>query len=318
MTDAQTDKKKVKSYAEHYSSAEDWTPGDLDYFTVPENVYTEEEHDVWRTLYNRQLEILPGRAIRKFMDSLLTLGITKERIPSFTDVNKILMERTGWQAIPVRGLIPEQPFFELLANRRFPTGNFIRTRENLDYIQEPDVFHDLFGHVPLLADPVFADYMEAYGKGGLKAMKLGTSHKLIRLYWYTVEFGLIREGDDLKIFGAGILSSPTESVFSLESDSPHRIGFDLRRLLQTKYRIDDFQDNYFVIDSFQQLFDETLADFAPIYAELDGKPEHKPGVILDTDKVYHKGTGVYAVEAAARRAARKQARLAAEAAAQNA
>lgn len=293
--------------AKHYNSGEGWTRGNLDFFTVPQHIYTDEEHDVWRTLFKRQQEVLKGRAIGLFMDSMSTLGINAERVPSFDEVNEILMKRTGWQVVPVEGLIPDEPFFELLANRRFPAGNFIRTRENLDYIQEPDVFHDVFGHVPLLADPTFAKYMEAYGKGGLKAAGLGMTHKIARLYWYTVEFGLIKEKDGLRIYGAGILSSPTESVFALESQSPHRIGFDVKRLLQTHYQIDDFQDNYFVIDSFEQLFNDTYADFTPLYAELKDKPEFKAGTLAEGDKVVHKGTGEYAAEADKKRAARRAA-----------
>jgi len=292
--------------AKHYNPGDGWTRGDLDFFIVPQHIYTEEENDVWRILFKRQQEILKGRAIDLFMDSMSTLGIDAERVPSFDEVNAILMKRTGWQVVPVEGLIPDEPFFELLANRRFPAGNFIRTRDSLDYIQEPDVFHDVFGHVPLLADPTFAKYMEEYGKGGLKAAGMGMTHKIARLYWYTVEFGLIRQKDGLRIYGAGILSSPTESVFALESVSPHRIGFDVKRLLQTHYQIDDFQDNYFVIDSFEQLFNDTYADFTPLYAELKDKPEHKAGTLLDTDKVFHKGTGDYAVEAEKKRAARRK------------
>jgi phenylalanine-4-hydroxylase len=288
--------------AYHFSAGEGWTQGKLDFFVVPQRNFTEEEHLIWRTLYKRQSEVLKGRAISLFTDSLSTLGIAQDRIPDFAEVNEILMKRTGWQVVPVPGLIPDEPFFELLANRRFPAGNFIRTKEQLDYIQEPDVFHDLFGHVPILADPVFANHMEAYGHGGLKAAKLGMTDKLARLYWYTVEFGLIQEPQGLRIYGAGILSSPTESIFSLESDSPHRIAFNLRRILQTRFRIDDFQDNYFVIDSAKQLFAETQEDFAPIYAALTAAPEYEPGTIISSDSVLQKGTGVYAIEAASRRA----------------
>ncbi|MEZ0225853.1 MAG: phenylalanine 4-monooxygenase [Alphaproteobacteria bacterium] len=292
--------------AYHYTSAEGWTPGQLDFFVVPQRVYTPEDHEIWKVLYKRQEKILPNRAISLFMDSLSTLGINRERIPDFAEVNEILKKRTGWQVVPVPGLLPEEPFFELLANRRFPAGNFIRQKDQLDYIQEPDVFHDLFGHVPILADPVFGDYMEAYGKGGLKAAKLGMVDKLARLYWYTVEFGLIEEPQGLRIFGAGILSSNTESVFSLESPSPHRIRFNLPRVLQTHYQIDDFQDNYFVIDSFQHMFDETYEDFTPMYAELKGAQEYSAGTLLPTDSAITKGTGEYAREAAKRRAERKK------------
>lgn len=304
MTDKQKENRGTDT-AYHSADATGWTAGNLDFFVVPQNVYREDEHDVWRALYKRQVEVLKGRAIQEFLDSLQTLGINQDRIPDFDDVNAILMKRTGWQVVPVQGLIPDEPFFELLANRRFPVGNFIRQADQMDYIQEPDVFHDVFGHVPLLADPVFANYIEEYGKGGLKAAKLGMIDKLSRLYWYTVEFGLIRQPEGLRIYGAGILSSPTESVFSLESDSPHRIEFDLKRVLQTHFQIDDFQDNYFVIDSFQQLFDETLDDFAPIYKELDGAPEYASGTLLAADSAITKGTGEYAEQANKRRAERR-------------
>ncbi len=290
--------------AYHFTPGDGWTLGNLDFFTVPQKQFTADEHDIWRTLYKRQLDVLPKRAIGLFMDSLSTLGIAQDRIPGFDEVNEILLKRTGWQVVAVPGLIPDEPFFELLANRRFPAGNFIRTRDQLNYIQEPDVFHDLFGHVPILADPVFGDYMEAYGKGGLKAAKLGTIDKLARLYWYTVEFGLIQEPQGLRIYGAGILSSPTESVFSLTDSSPHRIQFNLERVLQTRFRIDDFQDNYFIIDGFKQLFDETYEDFTPLYAQLAGKPEYEAGTLVAGDGVVHKGTGTYAVEADKRRKAR--------------
>lgn len=305
MTDIPKKEDKGISTAYHYTDPTGWAPGNLDFFTVPQAIYTDADHQVWKTLYKRQLDILPGRAIGQFMDNLHELNINQDRIPDFNDINKILMDRTGWQVVAVPGLIPDEPFFELLANRRFPSGNFIRTMEQLDYIQEPDVFHDVFGHVPLLADPVFAKYMEEYGKGGLKAAKLGTIDKLARLYWYTVEFGLIREKDGIRIYGAGILSSPTETVFALENDSPHRLGFDLKRIMQTYYQIDDFQDNYFVIDSFEQLFNDTLADFTGIYSELNNAPEYEAGTLLPTDKAYHKGTCEYAVEADKRRDARR-------------
>lgn len=292
--------------AYHYTAPDGWTPGNLDFFRVPQRHFTAEEHDIWRILYKRQMDVLPGRAISLFLDSLSTLGISQDRIPEFSDINEILMKRSGWQVVPVPGLIPDEPFFEMIANRRFPVGNFMRTQEQIDYIQEPDVFHDLFGHVPILADPVFAQYMEEYGRGGLKAAKLGTVGKLARLYWYTVEFGLIREPQGLRIYGAGILSSPTESIFALESDSPHRLRFNLKRILQTHYQIDDFQDNYFVVDSFRQLFDETHADFTPVYELLKGKPEYEPGVVAAGDDVLTYGTGTHAIEADRKRAERKK------------
>ncbi len=293
--------------AEHFTSGEGWTPGDLEFFTVPQTQYTAEEHDTWKTLYKRQMEVLPGRAVDLFMDSLKTLDISQDRVPDFRELNEKLMKRTGWQVVAVPGLIPDEPFFELLANRRFPVGNFIRRKDQLDYIQEPDVFHDVFGHAPLLADPVYAKHMEALGKGGLKAAKAGMTEKISRLYWYVIEFGLMNTPQGLRICGAGIMSSPTETIFALESPSPHRIKFDPRRVLQTRNHIDDFQDIYFVIDSFQDLFDGTSMDFAPIYAELKDKEEYNPDVLLPTDAVVTKGTCEYAREAAKRRATRKTA-----------
>jgi phenylalanine-4-hydroxylase len=204
--------------------------------------------------------------------------------------------------VAVPGLIPDEEFFDHLANRRFVAGRFIRSPEQLDYLQEPDVFHDVFGHVPLLVNPVFADYMQAYGRGGLRAIRYGSIHRLARLYWYTVEFGLIRDGrghgDDegkgLKLYGAGIVSSNSESLFALDSDSPNRLGFDLKRVMRTKYRIDDFQQNYFVIENFEQLLRQTLeTDFAPLYAELDLLPDIELDAILPDDRILTRGTQAY-------------------------
>jgi phenylalanine-4-hydroxylase len=186
-------------------------------------------------------------------------------------------------------------FFRHLANRTFVSGNFIRRRDQLEYLQEPDVFHDVFGHVPLLADPVFADYLQAYGEGGLRALGLGSLHRLARLYWYTVEFGLIREDGALKLYGAGIVSSHGESEFALDDPSPNRIGFDLMRVMRTRYRIDDYQQTYFVIDSYEDLLRQTLeTDFGPLYAALDHLPELATDQIIPTDKVVHRGTQAYA------------------------
>jgi phenylalanine-4-hydroxylase len=205
------------------------------------------------------------------------------------------MKATGWSVVAVPGLIPEDAFFENLAQRRFVAGRFIRKPEESDYLEEPDVFHDVFGHVPLLVNPIFADYMQAYGEGGLRALRHGSIERLARLYWYTVEFGLIRDPSGLKLYGAGIASSNSESVFSLDSDSPHRLGFDLKRVMRTKYRIDDFQQNYFVIDSFEDLLRQTLeTDFAPLYAELANTADIEVAELLPGDHVITRGTQAYA------------------------
>lgn len=257
--------------------------------------YTKEDHETWSILYKRQMEILPGRACDAFMENMGKLGISDREIPDFKVLSEKLKALTGWEVVAVPGLIPNLAFFQLLANRKFPAGNFIRRRDQLDYIQEPDVFHDLFGHSPLLADPVFTDYMEAYGKGGLRAAENGIINQFSRLYWYTVEFGLMRTDQGLRIYGAGILSSPGESVYALDDDSPHRIEFDLKRIMRTKYRIDDYQPTYFVIDSFQQLFDQTYQDFGPLYEEMKAeKITHETDELVEGDRILHRGTGEYA------------------------
>ena len=255
--------------------------------------YTPAEHAVWKTLFERQTRLLPGRACDEFVEGMKNLPIGAEQIPDFLELSEVLMQRTGWQVVAVPGLVPDEVFFEHLANRRFPAGNFIRKPHELDYLEEPDVFHDVFGHVPMLMNPAIADYIQAYGEGGLRAKKLGVLDKLARVYWYTVEFGLIQQKDGLRIYGAGIASSRTESVFSLEDPAPNRIGFDLERVMRTNYRIDDFQESYFVIDSLAQLLELATIDFAPLYARIAGKPDYQPGDVLPADRVVVRGTGRY-------------------------
>jgi phenylalanine-4-hydroxylase len=195
--------------------------------------------------------------------------------------------------VGVEGLLPELDFFDHLANRRFPVTWWIRRPDQIDYIAEPDLFHDLFGHVPLLMNPVFADYMQAYGRGGVKAHAIGPDAlvNLTRLYWYTVEFGLIRQPDGLRIYGSGIVSSKGESIHCLESAAPNRIGFDLERIMRTRYRIDTFQKTYFVIDSYEQLMDATRPDFTPLYARLAQQDSLPAGSVQPGDTVYNRGTG---------------------------
>lgn len=258
-------------------------------WTIPQRWedYTPAEHAIWDHLYRRQAALLPGRVVPDFLSGLELLGLSKPGIPDFRDLSERLGEATGWSVVTVPGLVPEEVFFEHLAHRRFVAGRFIRRPEQIDYLQEPDVFHDVFGHVPLLAHPVYADYMKAYGEGGLRAIGFHAIHKLARLYWYTVEFGLSRGDGDLRIFGAGIVSSYGESRYALEDPAPRRIGFDLRRVLRTKYVIDKFQQNYFVIDSFEDLLRKTLeADFAPLYAELETLPDIEAGAIMPSDRFY--------------------------------
>jgi phenylalanine-4-hydroxylase len=254
--------------------------------TIEQNwqAYGEEEHAIWRLLFERQQRLLVGRACREYLDGLTGLGVAADGIPDFRRLSDILDRSTGWQIVAVPGLVPDDVFFAHLARRCFPSTCFIRRRDQLDYLQEPDVFHDICGHVPLLMNPVFADYMQAYGEGGLKALGLGHLQQLARLYWYTVEFGLIATSAGLRIYGSGILSSAGESVYCLEDPRPARLHFDLRRIMRTRYRIDDFQQLYFVIDDFQQLFDATRPDFAPIYQEIAVLPDLEPTSRIDGDR----------------------------------
>ena len=273
-------------------------PGAAADWTISQNwdAFTADEHAMWDRLFARQSDMLPGRAADAFLRGIDVLRLEKPGVPDYRELNARLTAATGWQVVAVPGLVPDDVFFDHLANRRFPAGNFIRTPEQLDYLQEPDVFHDVFGHVPMLADPVFADYMVAYGEGGLRSLKFDALKQLARLYWYTVEFGLIREAGGLRIYGAGIVSSFAESVFALDSDSPNRIGFDLARVMRTDYRIDDFQQNYFVIDSLEQLLDTTVnTDFAPLYAANAALPPIPIADILPGDAVITRGTQDYAL-----------------------
>lgn len=248
--------------------------------------YSPSEHATWNLLYERQCQVLQGRAAPEVIEGMRLLQLGKHGIPDFDILSEALRARTGWQVKAVPGLVPEAVFFRHLAERTFVAGRFIRRADQLDYLQEPDVFHDVFGHVPLLTNPVFADYMQAYGEGGLRSLGFGSLDKLARLYWYTVEFGLVETPAGLRIYGAGITSSFAETRYALEDPRPNRLGFNLARVLQTRYRIDDFQQSYFVIESFQSLLRETLqTDFAPLYRALQGAAEHEPATVLSTDRV---------------------------------
>ena len=258
--------------------------------------YSQAEHDVWITLYERQTRLLAGRACDPFLKGLDALDLHRAGIPDFHRINEELTRLTGWSVVAVPGLVPDAVFFDHLANRRFPAGQFIRRADQLDYLQEPDIFHDVFGHVPMLTDPTFADYMAAYGQGGLRALGLGQLHNLARLYWYTVEFGLLQTPAGLRIYGAGIVSSRAESIFALDDPSPNRLGFDLERVMRTPYRIDDFQQVYFVIPSLQALLDSTLADFGALYPRLEGQTDIPIEAIMPGEKVFTLGTQAYARE----------------------
>ncbi len=260
--------------------------------------YSPAEHQVWITLYERQSSLLEGRACDPFLKGLEALDLHRSGIPDFGRINAELNRLTGWSVVAVPGLVPDDVFFDHLANRRFPAGQFIRKPDEVDYLREPDIFHDVFGHVPMLTDPVFADYMAAYGRGGQRALRLGRLANLARLYWYTVEFGLLQTPQGARIYGAGIVSSHAESIFALDDPSPNRLGFNLERVMRTPYRIDDFQQVYFVVPSLQVLLDATLQDFAPIYDRLARASDIPIAAIRPTDLVLTRGTQAYALSRA--------------------
>ncbi|HEY6814201.1 MAG TPA: phenylalanine 4-monooxygenase [Croceibacterium sp.] len=256
--------------------------------------YSSDDDAIWNALFERQMEILPGRACGAFFAGLQKLHLDRSGVPEFGRLSEQLGRLTGWSVVPVPMLIPDHVFFWHLANRRFPAGNFIRNRETFDYIQEPDVFHDVFGHVPLLTDPVFADYMQEYGKAGWKAMRYNRLKALGALYWYTVEFGLIEEAGQLRIYGAGILSGPREAVFALEAQSPNRIMLNVDRVMRTDYVIDDLQPTYFAIESFADLYHQTVErDFDRLYRSLGAGFTYANSAVIDVDDVLHRGTQEY-------------------------
>jgi phenylalanine-4-hydroxylase len=265
-----------------------------DWLEPAQREYSSDDDAIWEALFERQMEILPGRACEAFFAGLQKLHLGHGGVPEFGRLSEQLVALTGWSVVPVPMLIPDHVFFWHLANRRFPAGNFIRSRANFDYIEEPDVFHDVFGHVPLLTDPVFADYMHEYGKAGWKAMRYNRLKSLGALYWYTVEFGLIQQADGLKIYGAGILSGPREAVFALEAQSPNRIMLNVDRVMRTDYVIDDLQPSYFVIESFADLYHQTVErDFDRLYRSLGPGFTYANSAVIDVDDVLHRGTQEY-------------------------
>lgn len=248
----------------------DLPPGQRDDWTIDQQweQYTPAQHAVWKTLFERQSKLLEGRACDEFLAGMRALPIAPDKIPDFRQLSEVLMRHTGWQVVAVPGLVPDEVFFEHLANRRFPVTVWLREEHEFDYIVEPDLFHDFFGHVPLLFNPVFANHLQEYGKGGLKALKLDGLAYLARLYWYTIEFGLIQSEQGLRIYGAGILSSGGEVEYCLSSETPRRIPFEVERIMRTLYKIDSYQETYFVIRDFEQLFNDTAPDFTPLYERL--------------------------------------------------
>ena len=255
----------------------------------PYDQYTYDEQERWRFLYERQMALLPGYGADEYIAGLEKLN-AQRAIPRLQDANRLLDVATGWRLVAVPGLIPDDVFFEHLANKRFPVSWWMRRADEMDYLVEPDIFHDFFGHVPLLSNPVFAGYMEKYGKGGPKAIAHGATKMLARLYWYIVEFGLIQTKYGLRAFGAGMLSSKDETIYSVESATPNRIGFDLERILNTAYMVDTFQKTYFVIEDFAQLFEICDHDFTPYYKRYADQVPIDPEIVLPADNVITRGT----------------------------
>lgn len=265
-----------------------------DWLEPKQTEYSADEDAIWDDLFARQMDVLPGRAATAFLQGLEKLDLARGGVPEFGRMSKELAAMTGWSVVPVPMLIPDHVFFWHLANRRFPAGNFIRTRETFDYIQEPDVFHDVFGHVPMLTDPVYADYMQEYGRAGWKAMRYNRLKALGALYWYTVEFGLMMEAGELRAYGAGILSGPTEVVYALEAKSPNRIMLNVDRVMRTDYVIDDLQPTYFVIESFEDLYHQTVErDFDRLYRSLPPSFTYANSAVIDVDDVLSRGTQEY-------------------------
>jgi phenylalanine-4-hydroxylase len=273
----------------------DYSAADADYVVDQAwSRYTSSEHALWGRLVRRQMALVERHGAEQVTAGLRALELD-ERIPRFDEASRVLRRATGWEIVAVPGLIPEVNFFAHLAQRRFPVTVWLRSLEEIDYLSEPDVFHDFFGHVPLLCDPMFADFMQAYGQAGTKAEAEGGLKMLARLYWYCVEFGLIRCGTQLRAYGAGILSSAGETVYSVQDPRPHRIGFDLERVIRTDYLIDAYQQTYFVMDSFEQLFRNSYErDFTPLYRAYRDLPGIAPDTLLPTDEVVTRGQGATA------------------------
>lgn len=264
------------------------------------SAYTDEEHETWNILFQRQMEILKPRVCQEYLEGVAALGFHANKIPNFDEVNEGLRALTGWQVVATKGLVKSKAFFDMLKDKKFPAGYFIRKRSQLDYLEEPDILHDLFGHIPLLTQAAYAEYMYEYGRGGARALEYGTTKNLARLNWWTIEFGLIRRNGELKMYGAGLASSYGEAQYCLDDASAHHIEFNLERCMRTRVYINDFQPCYFVIDSFEQLFEEAVnTDFSPLYKSfkgLDNFPkaqEYLPFDIVEGDRVIRRGTGAY-------------------------
>lgn len=247
-------------------------------------VYTEVDQALWRTLYRRQSQLVQDYACAEFCNGLKLVDAA-ERIPNLEQISDGLEKKTGWRLVAVPGFIPDEQFFRHLAARRFPVTVWLRKPEEMDYLVEPDIFHDFFGHVPMLYQREFADYIHLYGQQGLRALEQGALPLLARVYWYTVEFGLIRTPQGLRAYGAGILSSPGETVYAVEDPRSVRLRFEMERCMRTRYRIDDFQKIYFVVDSLNELAEAMSQDLNPRLARLKNLADHEPDCTAAGDQL---------------------------------
>jgi phenylalanine-4-hydroxylase len=237
--------------------------------------YTDEENAIWRDLITRQIPMLPGRACPHWIKALETMQLPLDRVPQIAELNAALEPHTGWNVWPVPALIPFTKFFSLLAERKFPVATFIRSRKEFDYVEEPDVFHEVFGHTPVLTDHRFGAFIQAYGKAGMAADTKDHA-MLARLFWFTVEFGLVRSDEGVRAYGSGIMSSPGELMYAVESDIPQRKPFDPIEALRTPHRIDIYQTVYFLLESYDQLFDLAQRDLLGLVSEARRLGVHAP------------------------------------------
>jgi phenylalanine-4-hydroxylase len=252
IDDAQA--KRAQAYADNFGKPGFNDPTQM-YIEQRYEGYTAENQEAWTTLFDRQMAYLADHASRTYLEGAKAINLRRDRIPPLETINARLKPLTGWQSRAVPGYVPAKAFFGCLARREFPTTIVIRPKSSLDYLPQPDIFHDIFGHVPLHADPIFADFLQTYGKAALTTSDDEHTERLARLFWFTVEFGLIREEGELKCYGSGLISSPGESVHSLTSKEVDRRPFELDRVCDTAFEIDHYQPILYVLDSFEQLRD---------------------------------------------------------------
>lgn len=255
--------------------------------------YTEQEHATWRTLYQRMTKLMKGRACALFERGIKELPMDSEQIPNFVELSKRLYKHSGWTVVAVPGLVPDNVFFEHLANRRFPSGCYIRRPHEMDYQEYPDVFHDIFGHIPLLMYPLMGDFIQNCGKAAVKAHQLNQTdliERIARLYWYIVEVGLVQEENGIRSFGAAIASSEKEILFALEDRSPNLVKFDASRVMRSEFWIYDLQQTYFVLDDMDDLIKIAQLNLDELAAQLSGTPDIELGELIDADQIIQRGT----------------------------